>query len=303
MKAQDFTTSFLVKQSPEQVFKAVNNVRGWWSEQIEGRTDALNEVFDYHYQDVHRCRMRIIEFVPNQKVVWLVEENYFNFTQDKTEWNNTRISFEIKQKGDQTALLFTHIGLVPDYECYNICSDAWGTYITQSLKSLIETGKGNPNPYQVEIDHAENPKNGAAHYSVSFLLDRAPATVYQAVTEVNKWWNTGLTGTSTATGDEFEVTFGDVHYTKHKVVEAVPFKRIVWLVTDSKHTFVQDQQEWTGTKNIFEINPEAGKTRLTFTHLGLQPTLECFTDCSNGWNQFIQGSLLPYILDGKGKPF
>ena len=95
MKVQDYTTSFLVTQSPEQVFKAINNVRGWWSEQIEGRTDALNEVFDYHYQDVHISKMKIVEFVPNKKVVWLVENNHFNFIKDQSEWKNTKISFEI----------------------------------------------------------------------------------------------------------------------------------------------------------------------------------------------------------------
>ncbi|MHA4894607.1 SRPBCC family protein [Pedobacter sp. PWIIR3] len=304
MKAQDYTTSFLVAQSPEQVFNAVNNVRGWWSEQIEGRTDALNEVFDYHYQDVHISKMKIIEFVPNKKVVWLVENNYFNFIKDQSEWKNTKISFEISKKGDQTELVFTHIGLVPSYECYNICSDAWGNYVRGSLKDLIEKGKGNPNPYQTAIENAEKLKDeGKANYTATFYIDKSPATVFNAIGEIGKWWNTGVKGSATALGDEFEVKFADIHYSKHKIVEYVPFKRMVWLVTDSKLTFIKDQQEWNGTKNVFEITTENGKTKLTFTHLGLQPKLECFKDCSSGWNEYIAGSLLPYINEGKGKPF
>ena len=305
MKAQDYTTSFLVKQSPEQVFNAVNNVRGWWSEQIEGRTDALNEVFDYHYQDVHRSKMKIVEFIPNKKVVWLVEDNYFNFIKDQAEWKNTKISFEIAKKGDQTELVFTHVGLVPAYECYNICSDAWGNYVCGSLKHLIEKGKGSPNPYQTAIDSAEKKKTEgqAVSYSESILIDKAPATVFNAISEVSKWWNAGVKGSAKSLGDEFEVKFADVHYSKHKVVESVPFKRIVWLVTDSKLTFIKDQQEWTGTKNVFEISTENGKTKLTFTHLGLLPQLECFSDCSKVWNQYIEESLLLFILEGKGKPW
>lgn len=160
MPKQDYTTSFLVNQSPEQVFNAVNNVRGWWSEQIDGPTDKLNAEFNYHYKEVHRCKMKITEFVPGKKVVWLVVDNHFDFTKDKTEWKGTQIVFEIAKKGDKTQLTFTHIGLVPAYECYNICSDAWGNYINGSLKALIETGKGKPNPYIPAINSAETLKGG-----------------------------------------------------------------------------------------------------------------------------------------------
>lgn len=142
---QDFTTSFSVEKTPKEVFDAINNVRGWWSESVEGNTAQLNEQFLYYYKDVHISKMKIVEFVPNKKVVWLVLENHFNFTKDKTEWNGTKIVFEIVEKGDKTELRFTHIGLVPAYECYNVCNDAWTSYIQGSLKDLITTGKGKPN--------------------------------------------------------------------------------------------------------------------------------------------------------------
>lgn len=145
MTAADFTTSFTVNQKPEEVFNAINNVRGWWSESIEGNTAKLNEQFLYYYKDVHICKMKIVEFVPNKKVVWLVLENQFNFTKDKTEWNGNKIVFEISEKGKQTELRFTQIGLVPSYECYNVCQDAWTSYIQGSLRDLITTGKGKPN--------------------------------------------------------------------------------------------------------------------------------------------------------------
>jgi len=305
MKLQDYTTSFLVAQSPEQVFKAINNVRGWWSEQIEGRTDALNEVFNYHYQDVHRSKMKIVEFIPEKKVVWLVQDNYFNFIKDQSEWKNTNISFEITKKGAQTELVFTHSGLVPAYECYDICSDAWSNYIQGSLKALITQDKGNPNPYQTALENADKKKKDVqdmTSYSATLLIDKSPATVFNAIGEVSKWWTPDFRGKSKATGDEFEVNFADIHYSKHQVLESVPFKRIIWLVTDSKLSFLKNQQEWTGTRNIFEITTESGKTKLTFTHEGLQPALECFQTCTKGWERYIEGSLLPYILTGKGKP-
>ncbi|MFV8347966.1 SRPBCC family protein [Flavobacterium sp. ZB4P13] len=145
MDNQDFTTTLLVDQTPAAVFNAINNVRGWWSEEIEGSTDQLNDVFSYHYEDIHRCQMKLIEVIPNEKVVWLVMDNYFKFTKDKSEWTGTKISFEISKKDNQTQLVFTHLGLVPEYECYDICRDAWSNYIQNSLRSLITTGKGQPN--------------------------------------------------------------------------------------------------------------------------------------------------------------
>jgi len=146
MKTQNFTTSFLVPQSPEEVFDAINDVRGWWSGEISGRTDQLGAEFEYRYQDVHRTTQKITEFVPSKKVVWHVVDSHIDFVKDKTEWNGTEVVFEITRKGDQTELRFTHVGLVPAIECYGGCSGAWGYYVNESLRSLITTGKGHPNP-------------------------------------------------------------------------------------------------------------------------------------------------------------
>jgi uncharacterized protein YndB with AHSA1/START domain len=143
--SNNVTHSFTVDQSPEEVFDAINDVRGWWSEEIKGDTANLNAEFGYHFEDIHRCNMKIIESVPGKKVVWLVLENYFNFTNDKSEWTGDHIVFSISRKEGKTELQFTQIGLTPEYECYEICKDAWGNYIKNSLKSLIETGKGQPN--------------------------------------------------------------------------------------------------------------------------------------------------------------
>ncbi|MEO8853305.1 MAG: SRPBCC domain-containing protein [Ginsengibacter sp.] len=145
MENQNFTATFLVDQTPTDVFNSINNVRGWWSEEVEGNTQKLNDEFDYHYQDVHRCKMRIIESVRGKKVVWLCKDNYFSFTKDKNEWIGTRIIFEISEQGNKTQLHFTHEGLVPEYECYNACVNGWTQYITLSLPALINTGKGQPN--------------------------------------------------------------------------------------------------------------------------------------------------------------
>ena len=144
MKKQDFTTAFSVDQTPQEVFDAINNVRGWWSEDIDGATDKLGAEFKFHYKDFHRSTQKITELAPGKKVVWHVSEAQLNFVKDKTEWNGTDAVFEIARKGDKTELRFTHVGLVPAFECYGDCSGAWGFYINDSLRSLITTGKGQP---------------------------------------------------------------------------------------------------------------------------------------------------------------
>jgi hypothetical protein len=145
MTAKNYTASFTVDQSPNDVFAAVNNVRGWWSGEIDGRTDKLGAEFTYRYQDLHCSTQKITEFVPGEKVVWRVLDAQINFVKDKDEWDGTDIVFEIARKGRKTELRFTHVGLVPTIECYGKCAGAWGYYINESLRSLIATGKGDPN--------------------------------------------------------------------------------------------------------------------------------------------------------------
>ena len=141
MNDQNFSTTFTVDQSPEEAFAAINNVRGWWSGEIEGNTDKLGDEFTYRYADVHRSKQKITALIPGKKVVWHVVDANLNFTQDKTEWIGTDIVFDIAKKGDKTEVRFTHVGLVPKFECFDSCSNGWSFYIRGSLRNLITTGK------------------------------------------------------------------------------------------------------------------------------------------------------------------
>jgi hypothetical protein len=151
MNNQNFTTSFTVDKSPKEAFDAINNVRGWWSGNIEGSTDKLGDEWTYRYEDAHYSKQRITEFIPGKKVVWLVLDSSLNFVKNKSEWNGTKITFDIAKKGDKTDVRFTHLGLVPDYECFGACSNAWGSYINGSLRRLITKGKASPTRKKKEI--------------------------------------------------------------------------------------------------------------------------------------------------------
>ncbi|HLY28121.1 MAG TPA: SRPBCC domain-containing protein [Aggregatilineales bacterium] len=297
---KDYSVTFLVDRTPKEAFDAITNVRGWWSEEIEGDTDRLGAEFKYHYQDVHRCTFKITELVPEEKVVWHCLDNYFNFIKDKTEWIGTDVVFEIARKGDKTEVHFTHVGLVPAYECYDVCSNAWGSYITKSLRDLITTGKGQPNPIEEVVNKAH--QMSAKNYSTSFTVDQTPEAVFAAVNNVRGWWSEEIVGDTDRLGGEFYVQFEDVHRSTQKITEWVPGQKVVWHVVDSQLNFVKDKSEWTGTDIVFEIARAGDRTELRFTHVGLIRAFECYGDCSEAWGLYINQSLFALITTGKGEP-
>jgi hypothetical protein len=144
MATSNYTTAFLVDQTPAEAFDAINDVRGWWTENLEGQSKKLNDEFTVYFGDVHVSTQKLVELIPNKKVVWLVTDSHLNFISDKSEWTNTRISFEITTVDNKTQVRFTHLGLAPEIECFDACSNAWSEYIHQSLFPLITTGKGRP---------------------------------------------------------------------------------------------------------------------------------------------------------------
>lgn len=300
MIATDYTTSIVVEKSAKEVYTAINNVRGWWSEEIEGTTDQLNAVWDYHYQDVHVCKLKIVELVPNKKIVWQVQDNYFSFTKDKNEWKGNKLVFEILEKDQKTHLRFTQVGLVPQYECFDICKNAWDTYIQKSLVSLINTGVGQPNGK----DKAQTKDEEAfdeANFSTTFFVDENPELVFKAINNVRGWWQGEIKGGTKKLDDEFTYQMSDVHFSRQKIVEMIPNKRIVWLVTESNLSFVKKKNEWTDSKIIFEISEINNKTQIRFKHIGLVPAIECYSGCSGAWTALMQESLKSLITTGKGK--
>jgi len=139
-------------------------------------------------------------------------------------------------------------------------------------------------------------------YTASIAVNATPQEVFKKINSVTKWWTEDLNGSSQQLNDEFTVRFGDVHVSKQKLVEVIPDKKVVWLVTGSKLNFIEDESEWTGTKISFELSNDGGKTQIHFTHIGLVPEVECYRDCTRGWDHYIKGSLLKLLTEGKGSP-
>jgi hypothetical protein len=145
MTAKDFTLTLTTGQTPQEVFKAITNVRGWWSgyysEEIIGNTGNLGDEFSFRAGDgAHYTKQKLVEVIPNKKVVWLITESELSFVEDKYEWTGTKVIFDITEKGGKTNLVFTHEGLNPTFECYDACAPAWTQYLQNKLLPLINTG-------------------------------------------------------------------------------------------------------------------------------------------------------------------
>lgn len=145
MKTQDFTTTLLVDQSPEEVFNAIMNVRGWWSglfeEDIKGKSNKIDDEFTFHAGGgAHYSKQKLVELVPGKKVVWLVTDSKLDFLTHKEEWSGTKFGFDIAEQNGKTKIVFTHEGLTPEVECYNACAPAWTQYVQERLLHSL-TGK------------------------------------------------------------------------------------------------------------------------------------------------------------------
>ena len=139
-------------------------------------------------------------------------------------------------------------------------------------------------------------------FTASIEIEKSPENVFRSITrDVAKWWGgKDLEGGSKKLDDEFIIHHPGAHYSKQKLVEVVPGKKIVWLVTESTLDWLKrDQHEWTNTKMIFEISTKGDKTVLHFTHEGLTPEKECYAMCEKGWTMVIKDYLFNFIEHNK----
>jgi hypothetical protein len=144
MENQNYKATIEVSKTPEEVFKSINSVTKWWTENLEGSSDKPNDVFKLLWGGDNFVDIKIIEFIPDKKVVWQVTDSYLDWLKDKHEWTNTKMSFEISTHDNKTKMTFTHIGLVPEVECYDMCVKGWDQYVKGSLLKLITEGEGQP---------------------------------------------------------------------------------------------------------------------------------------------------------------
>ena len=151
--SSDLSKSFTVDATPERVYDAINDVRGWWGGLV-GRNDVVGQEWVYFVPDIHFSKFRTTELVPGKRIAWLVTDSELTYLEDKQEWTGTTVEFDLAPVNGGTEVRFTHRGLTPEVECFEVCDLAWGEYIIGSLQDFITKGIGAPN--SIEGDEAVN---------------------------------------------------------------------------------------------------------------------------------------------------
>jgi hypothetical protein len=146
---------------------------------------------------------------------------------------------------------------------------------------------------------------GTGSYTATIEVAKPPREAFDRITAITKWWvspASDFEGRSTKLGDEFVIRHGDVHYSRHKLIEVVPDKKLVWLITDSKLRWLEkDPHEWTDTRLAFELTPRGDTTVIRFTHEGLVAGKECYEKVAQSWNKVIKEWLYDFITHGTAR--
>lgn len=261
-------------KTPQEVFRHVIDLAKWWPEEFVGEGIRPGAGFVLKTGDEHFSQNKVVEFVLDEKLVWLTTESLRKT--DNFDWRGTRFIFELIPEGDCTRLRFTYDGVVLEHEKERL-AEICDLCIKELFYNFIES------------------------YGATIEVARSPHEVFRCLTvDVAKWWGgADLTGGSTKLNDEFIIDHPGSHYSKQLVVEFIPGKRLVWLVTESSLPWLDDPAEWTNTKIIFELTGSGGNTVLRFRHEGLTPEKQCYTRISEGWGTVITDWLFDFISSGR----
>lgn len=298
MATKSYTTTIEVAQSPNEVFNAICNVPKWWSKDYEGKSTNLNDEFIINHANMHYSKQKLVEIVPNKRIVWQVTDSNLNWIKkDKQEWTNTKMIFDIIKNDKKTILQFTHEGLIPEQECYASCEKGWNIVIKDWLQHLITTGtesKDILNAGKIREEHFKK------DFHTSITVNSTMNEAMKKISQVNHWWKQDYKGNAGKLNSTFTVPFGDPSFVDFVVSEINPGKKLVWKVTDCFLPWFQDKKEWNNTEVIFELSTEANnKTRIDFTHKGLVPEIECYDVCQKGWTGHL-ATLERFINTGEG---
>jgi len=284
------TVGLEIPGSPAIVFNHLIDLSKWWPEDFLGEELRPETEFILKTGDGHFSKNKVIEFVPGKKLVWLTSESLR--TKDGYDWSGTKFIFELNPKGDGTDLIFTYDGVVLDIESDRL-KQVCDLCIKRMFYEFVMNGKTKEN--------IEEQKTAGQDFTTSIEVISSPQEIFGRITkDVSKWWGgKDFSGNSVCLGDEFIINHPEAHYSKQRLVEVIPGKKLVWLVLESDLNWLKDRQEWTNTRMIFEIIEKPHSFLLRFIHAGLIPEKECYEKCTQGWTMVIKDWLYNLIMYGR----
>lgn len=143
MKRQDYHFSFVAHVTADEAFEGINDVKAWWAKNFEGHSEAVHDVFTVRFGKTW-VTFEVTESVPGKWIAWQVTDCYLDFIRNKTEWNGTKIMYEITPVADGVRVEMTHVGLAPGVECFEMCERGWNHHFGESLQKLLTEKTGMP---------------------------------------------------------------------------------------------------------------------------------------------------------------
>jgi hypothetical protein len=116
-------------------------------QRVHGRFPELGDTFTVRFGETF-VDFRVSEVVPEKRIVWQVTDCNLHFIPNKKEWNNTRVVWDVSSENESTNVRMTHVGLVPEHQCYQNCEQGWNFFVRESLLKLLTENKGLPDGKQ-----------------------------------------------------------------------------------------------------------------------------------------------------------
>lgn len=132
--------------SPQEVYDALttlDGLSGWWASDTHGSVE-VGGVIEFRFAP-GGFDMAVRELAPAEHVLWQVVEG-------PPEWIGTTVNWELTQEDEYTIVMFSHVGWKEPVEFMHHCSTKWAVYLL-SLKSLLESGTGHPDPHDIQISN------------------------------------------------------------------------------------------------------------------------------------------------------
>ena len=144
MNDRGYSRITITEAAPGQSCDAISRVAEWWAKDFQGQSKRPGDVFTVRFEKGDSFKLKVAEVIPDRRIVWEVLDANQKWVKDPAEWVGTKIIWDINEVSGGTEIRFTHLGLVPDLECFGTCQLAWDYLMQKSLAGLLSTGTGLP---------------------------------------------------------------------------------------------------------------------------------------------------------------
>ncbi|MDH3387285.1 MAG: SRPBCC domain-containing protein [Gammaproteobacteria bacterium] len=138
-----------IKGSAAGIYELLTTDAGlsrWWTTDTGGAGE-VGSIIHFRFGD-DGPRFEVIELIADRLVRWRHHGELPN------AWMGTEVLFELSQDEKQTIVNFSHYNWQKSDEFLAHCSTKWAIFM-MSIKSCIESGRGQPYPDDIHIDFDE----------------------------------------------------------------------------------------------------------------------------------------------------